>query len=75
MRWVTGTKLLVSLETGTASTQGLYLYDVTQSGPGCVAPALTTGCFDAGGNVYPNTVKLVGFQALSNIPLSAAYKP
>ncbi len=75
MRWITGTKLLVSLETGTATTQGLYLYDVTQTGSGCVAPASTTGCFDANGNVYPNTVKLVGFQALSNIPLSVAYKP
>ncbi|HEX3467627.1 MAG TPA: hypothetical protein VHT05_06070 [Candidatus Elarobacter sp.] len=75
MRWITGTKLLVSLETGTAATQGLYLYDVTQSGSGCVAPASTTGCYDANGNVYPNTVKLVGFQALSNIPLSVAYKP
>jgi hypothetical protein len=75
MRWVTATKLLVSLETGTSATQGLYLYDVTQLGSGCVAPASTTGCFDANGNVFPNTVKLVGFQALTNIPLSVAYKP
>jgi hypothetical protein len=75
MRWITGTKLLVSLETGTAATQGLYLYDVTQTGSGCVAPASTTGCFDANGNVFPNTVKLVGFQQLTNIPLSVAYKP
>ncbi len=75
MRWVTGTKLLVSLETGTAATQGLYLYDVTQLGSGCVAPASTSGCFDAGGNVYPNTVKQVAFQALTHIPLSVAYKP
>ena len=75
MRWLTGTKLLVSLETGTAATQGLYIYDVTQLGSACVAPASTTGCFDANGHVFPNSPKQTGFQAIATFPLSVAYKP
>jgi|GEM_PF-1063068 len=73
MRWLTGTKLLVSLASTTSTRQGIYTYDVTQSGNDC--PGNTGTCYDFNGIAFPNGPKQTGFLNLSKIPLSAAYKP
>ena len=69
LRWITGTKLLVSLEANGAGKQGLYIYNVTQT---LTSPCT---CFDPNGNQFPSSPKQVGFQGLTHIPLSVAYKP
>ncbi|HEY0614991.1 MAG TPA: hypothetical protein VGC96_10140 [Candidatus Elarobacter sp.] len=69
LRWITGTKLLVSLEANGAGKQGLYIYDVTKP----LAKPCT--CFDPNGNQFPNSPQQTGFQSLSTIPLAVSYKP
>ncbi|MDB5069949.1 MAG: hypothetical protein JWM87_1060 [Candidatus Eremiobacteraeota bacterium] len=69
LRWITATKLMVSLEANGAGKQGIYIYDVSQ------ALASPCTCFDANGTQFPNSPKQSGFHALTNIPLSVAYKP
>ncbi len=70
--WLSNTKLLVQLYSQSShiatSVNGLYIYDITQTMPqgGCdvnIAPEPTP------------TVKQTGFQALTNAPLAAAYRP
>lgn len=75
IRWLTGTKLLVSLEsTNNTARQGLYTYDVTQSGSDCNNSG--NPCYDFNGTAFPNGPKQTGFLNLtSKSPLSAAYKP
>jgi hypothetical protein len=68
LRFITPTKLLVSLESDVAGKQGIYIYDVTT----LVSPCT---CYDANADQYANSPKQTGFQQLGNSPLSAAYKP
>ena len=72
MRWLSNTKLLVSLESqyqfAATASQGLYIYDITQT--------MAQSGFDGNGNPEPTpTVKQTGFKPISNRPLGAAYKP
>lgn len=76
MRWLTGTVLLVSLEStngsGTAtSANGLYMYDVTQTG----VNGTNCSCYDDNGTAYPNSIKQIGFKQLTNVPWAAAFNP
>jgi hypothetical protein len=68
LRFITGTKLLVSLESDDGVHQGIYTYDVTT----LVSPCT---CYDFNANQFANSPKQTGFHALTNIPLSVAYKP
>ena len=68
LRFITGTKLLVSLEANGAGKQGIYTYDVST----LVSPCT---CYDVNANQFANSPKQTGFQQLVNSPLSAAYKP
>ena len=69
LRFITATKLLVSLQSDDGVHQGIYTYDVSTLAPSC------SPCFDPNGNPYANSPKQTGFKALANSPLSAAYKP
>ena len=68
LRFITPTKLLVSLQSDTAAKQGIYTYDVST----LVSPCT---CYDVNANQFANSPKQTGFQQLGNSPLSAAYKP
>jgi hypothetical protein len=69
LRFITATKLLVSLQSDVAAKQGIYIYDVSTLAPSC------SPCFDANGHQFPNSPQQTGFHQLNNSPLSAAYKP
>jgi len=69
LRWITGTKLLVSLESNAAGKQGLYIYDVSKP----LASPCT--CYDPNTNQFPNSPQQTGFQPITKIPSSVAYKP
>ena len=75
MRWLSNTKLLVALQANTAGKQGFYIFDISTlvSTPG--------GLYRFDGNagncnpVNDMVPKQTGFQAITNVPLGAAYKP
>jgi hypothetical protein len=69
LRFITPTKLLVSLQSDNAAKQGIYIYDVGTLAPSC------SPCYDPNANQFPNSPKQTGFQQLGNSPLSVAYKP
>ena len=69
LRFITATKLLVSLQSDDGVHQGIYTYDVSTLAPSC------SPCYDANANQFPNSPKQTGFKALGNSPLSVAYKP
>jgi len=68
LRFITATKLLVSLESDDGVHQGIYTYDVSTLASPCT-------CYDVNANQFANSPKQTGFKALSNSPLSVAYKP
>jgi hypothetical protein len=72
LRWITATKLLVCLYSQHTHIQsaanGIYIFDVSQNGQ-------TQSGFDPLGRAYGKGPKQTGFLQLSNVPLSAAYKP
>ena len=69
LRFITATKLMVSLQSDVAAKQGVYIYDVSTLAPSC------SPCFDANGKQFPASPKQTGFQQLNNSPLSVAYRP
>ena len=69
LRFITATKLLVSLQSDDGVHQGIYTYDVSTLAPSC------SPCYDPNAKQYANSPKQTGFKALANSPLSAAYKP
>ena len=74
MRWLTNNLLLILLQANGAGKQGAYIYDINQL-------VATPGLYEYDGNggtcnpVSATSPKQTGFQAITNAPLSAAYKP
>lgn len=74
MRWLTNNLLLIMLQANGAGKQGAYIYDINQL-------VATPGLWEFDGNggsciaVSATSPKQTGFQAITNAPLSAAYKP
>jgi len=74
MRWLTNNLLLIMLQANGAGKQGAYIYDISQL-------VATPGLYEYDGNngncnaVTLTSPKQTGFQAITNAPLSAAYKP
>lgn len=72
LRWITATKLLVCLYSQHSHVEsganGMYIFDVTQNGQ-------AQSGYDPLGRPYGKGPKQTGFLQLSNVPLSAAYKP
>ena len=74
MRWLTNNLLLILLQANGAGKQGAYIYDINQL-------LSTPGLWEFDGNggsciaVSAMSPKQTGFQAITNAPLSAAYKP
>ena len=74
IRWLTNNLLLILLQANGAGKQGAYIYDINQL-------VSTPGLWEFDGNgghciaVSATSPKQTGFQAITNAPLSAAYKP
>jgi hypothetical protein len=69
--WLSNTRLLVGLETSTASANGYYIYDTASS--------TTPAQWDFGNGASCNAVGAIpaqkAFQQITNKPLAAAFKP
>ena len=73
LRWLTGTKLMVSLEAQISNApisgwNGLHTYDTTQT-------QTNTGYEPVYQNPEQPSAKQTGFQFLSSLPSAVAYKP
>lgn len=70
LTWLSNTKLLVSLQTGSVpSKQGLYIYDITT----LTAPANTYD--DLSCSAVPAAPTQTAFHQITNKPLATAFKP